>query len=166
MSGVKGKSGGKTLPRETKERSGTFRADRHNTDEPTLPVYKKAPRCPDHLEGEARTAWIKVSKVLTEMGVLTSADLHALEAYCNIYARWRTAEKELTKSLTVWGGKDGDTLVASPYVRIAKESQMLMRAWMNEFGITPSSRSRVRVNKKPEKTDKERWFGITKDSRN
>ena len=58
----------------------------------------------------------------------------------------------------VWGGIGGLTRVASPYVKIAEDSLKQLRAWMNEFGITPSSRSRVKVEKKAPVADTEDWF--------
>ncbi len=158
MAGVKGRSGRKALPKVTKELSGTFRKDQHNANEPVLPVYEKAPGPPTHITGEARKAWQRVAKVLTTMGVLTEADLHALEAYCVVYARWEDAEANL-KQYGVMLTKGG-SLFPSPYLRIAEDCLKQMRAWMNEFGITPSSRSRVKVDKKaPETPGGRDWFG-------
>ena len=158
MAGVKGRSGGKAKPKALKELAGTFRKDRHNPNEPTLPVYEKAPGPPVHVTGDARKAWIRVAKVLTTMGILTEADLHALEAYCVVYARWEDAEAQL-KQYGVMLTKGG-SLFPSPYLRIAEDSLKQLRAWMNEFGITPSSRSRVRVEKQVKETPGGRdWFG-------
>ena len=161
MSGVKGKSGRKAQPKSVKELKGTFRLDQHNEQQPVVAPLKRAPVCPSHLEGVARATWQRTAKVLIGMGVLTEADLHALEAYCVVYARWQAAEKELADagSLVVWGGIGGLTRVASPYVKITEDCLKQLRAWMNEFGITPSSRSRVRVEKKAPVADPEDWFG-------
>ena len=158
MAGVKGRSGGKAKPRAAKELAGTFRKDRHNLNEPTLPVYEKAPGPPTHLTGDARKAWHRVAEILTTMGVLTEADLQALEAYCVVVARWQDAEAQL-KQYGVMLTKGG-SLFPSPYLRIAEDCLKQMRAWMNEFGITPSSRSRVKVEKKEPVTPGGRdWFG-------
>ena len=70
-----------------KELAGTFRADQHNVNEPTLPVYSKAPGPPVHITGEARKAWQRVAKLLTTMGVLTEADLHADRFYLHVRRR-------------------------------------------------------------------------------
>ena len=91
------------------------------------------------------------------MGVLTEADLHGLEAYCLVYARWQDAEKQL-QTHGVMLTKDG-RFFASPYLKIVEDSSKQMRAWMIEFGITPSSRSRVKVEKnEPPKLENEDWF--------
>ena len=164
MSGVRGRSGRKALPRATKELTGTFRKDQHNETEPILDALVAAPRCPSHLKGEAQKTWREMAKLLTAMGVLTAVDLHALEALCVVYARWVEAEVKLEEYGTMLS--NAGRIYPSPYLRIADNSAKEMRAWMNEFGVTPSSRSRVRVDKKPEKKDQENWFGITNDSRN
>ena len=96
--------------------------------------------------------------MLLDMGVLTAADLDALEAYVVVHTRWRDAETQLG----IYGvmlTRDGQ-LFPSPYLRIAEDCLKQMRAWMNEFGITPSSRSRVKVEKRePAKLgDNEDWF--------
>ena len=92
------------------------------------------------------------------MGVLANQDLHALEAYCSSYGEWRLAKGQLRKYGMVHKGKDG-AMVVSPYVKIAEDAKKQMRAWMNELGITPSSRSRVKVEKKAPVSDPEDWFG-------
>ena len=161
MSGVRGKSGPRYKPTQVKQLAGTLRPDRVNHNEPVGPILGKMPPCPSHLNGEARKTWSKVGRALIDMGVLTGVDLQGLEAYCVVYARWQEAEKKLADSgqLIVWGGKDGLTQGPSPYLRIAEDSLKQMRAWMNEFGITPSSRSRVKVEKKAPVADPEDWFG-------
>jgi len=158
MAGVKGRSGGKAKPRAAKELSGTFRSDRHNTDEPEVAAYETAPRCPVGLKGEATKVWPRMAKLLTLMGVLTASDLDALEAYCVVYARWKDAEANLAQ-YGVMMTKEG-SFFPSPYLRIAEDCLKQLRAWMNEFGITPSSRSRVKVEKKEPVTPGGRdWFG-------
>ena len=164
MPGVKGKSGRKRLPKVVKELSGTFRKDQHNEDEPQLAAYTKAPGCPRKFTGEARKTWQRVATLLTRMGVLTEADLDAVSAYTRIFTRWEEAESQLS-TYGVMLSKGG-SLFPSPYLRIAEDCLKQRRAWMNEFGITPSSRSRVRVDKPPKQNDKDNWFGITGDSRN
>ena len=141
MSGAKGKSGREAKPKVLKELAGRFRIDRHNLDEPTRPALERAPRCPSHIKGEARKTWQRVGQLLAEMGVLTEADLHALEAYCVVYARWPDAEAHAVEFGEMLS-RDGQ-LIPSPYLRIAEDGLKQMRAWMNEFRFTPGSRSRV-----------------------
>ena len=146
MSGVKGKSGPRYKPTQSKQLAGTLRPDRVNPNEPVGPVLDKMPPCPSHLKGEARKTWSKVGRALIDMGVLTWVDLHGLAAYCVVHARWKEVETQL-QTYGVMLSKDG-SLFPSPYLKIAEDCLKQMRAWMTEFGITPSSRSRVTAQKK------------------
>jgi P27 family predicted phage terminase small subunit len=107
--------------------------------------------------GEGKKAWVRVGRVLLDMGVLTGADLHALEAYCTVYARWKDAEAHLQQNGVMLS--NAGKLFPSPYLKIAEDNSKAMRAWMTEFGITPSSRSRVSVERKKSAIpDNEDWF--------
>lgn len=83
-----------------------------------------------------------MAQLLFDAGLLTSADRAALAAYCQAYGRWVKAETELTKhgsvTLTIHG-----TLKQSPYVVVARDAMEELRKFAIEFGMTPSSRSKV-----------------------
>ena len=157
MSGIRGKSGPRYKPTQAKQLAGTLRPDRVNPNEPVGPVLGKMPPCPSHLNGEARKTWSRLGRALIDMGVLTGVDLQGLEAYCVVYARWQDVETQL-KTYGVMLSQDG-RLFPSPYLKIAEDCLKQMRAWMTEFGITPSSRSRVTAQKKETaKLGEEDWF--------
>ena len=157
MSGVKGKSGPRYKPTQAKQMAGTLRPDRVNPNEPVGPVLGKMPPCPSHLNGEAQKTWSRVGRALIDMGVLTWVDLQGLAAYCVVYARWQDVETQL-QTYGVMLSEDG-RLFPSPYLKIAEDCLKQMRAWMTEFGITPSSRSRVTAqNKETAKLGEEDWF--------
>lgn len=160
MPGVKGRSGGHNRkPTRLKELAGTLRPDRANPDEPTPEILVKAPPCPTHIVGDARKEWRKRSRILVEMGVLSRADLVALEVYCTIYARWLAAQARLDQYGMVIGHQpkldsDGNVVQEawfepSPFLRIVDESVKQMRVYLSEFGMTPSSRGRVKAVKPP-----------------
>ena len=158
MSGSKGKSGTKYLPTTIKELNGTARADRTNPDEPMVTALTEAPPAPSYLKEMAKRAWRRTAATLVEMGVLTEADLVALEAYCTLYAHYRDAERHLKDSMMITGSNGQPVL--SPYHRVSRDSLKEMKSWMQEFGLTPSGRSRVRVKKPAEagETEGEDWF--------
>lgn len=158
MSGTAGKSGRKPQPRAAKELKGTYRADQHNEDEPTPMVFTEAPACPSFLTGHARTAWQTLAEELSSTGVLSKQDLFALETFCASYGEWRTAKGQLRKYGMTHKGEDG-RVVVSPYVKIAEDAKKQIKAWANELGVTPSSRSRVKVEKKALPSDNDFWFG-------
>lgn len=103
------------------------------------------PECPDHLDDEARAEWFRTAAVLTEMGLLTKADRTALAAYCTVYSRWVTAEAQVRKFGSIVKSPHKGYPMKSPYLTIADQALEAMRKLMVEFGLTPSSRSRIRV---------------------
>lgn len=113
-----------------------------NEREPT--PRRAMPRCPHHLAGEARKEWRRVVRELYAVGLLTQVDRAALAAYCQLYARWIAAEKEIeSDGLTMITAKGG--VMQNPAVRIAATALDGMRKYLIEFGMTPSSRSRIKL---------------------
>ena len=87
----------------------------------------KYPKPPHSLDGNrvARREWRSRGKELYDLGILTVLDLPAFEMYCDLYSRWFNA--------------DADKKVA-----YAKEARM----FMNEFGMTPSARTKIHVKER------------------
>jgi P27 family predicted phage terminase small subunit len=126
------------------------------------PAPKQAvPACPSFLSPEGKKEWRRVSKELLSVGLLTIVDRAALAGYCQAYSRWKEAEEAIQEhGLTYeYTNKNGSTnVVARPEVSIARECLMLIKAFCAEFGLTPSSRSRLTVPKN-EKDEFEDFLG-------
>lgn len=112
------------------------------------------PECPDHIRGEARNEWDRISVVLYAQGVLTSIDRAALAGYCLAYGRWYDAEQVLAKTNVVLVSKDTGNMYPNPYLHIANKAMEQMHKFLIEFGMTPSSRSRITVTRASDKKDK------------
>ena len=97
-----------------------------------------AVRCPAHLSRLAKRRFRALSAELGRLGLLTNLDIDALAAYCAVWARWVEAERALNGDSGPVSYKNSNLLVAN---RCLKE----MRAFMAEFGMTPSARTRVSV---------------------
>ena len=125
---------------------GSWRGDA-NPDEPT--PERGVPECPAYIEGVARSCWEQVAPMLDEMGVLTKADGVALALLCTTFARWRLAEELLDEHGQVHPILDnnGDVkyLQQTPYVSIARNNAHALKGMLEQFGLTPSARSRIRV---------------------
>jgi len=104
-----------------------------------------APPCPAFIQGAARQHWDEVAPELEAMGVLSRIDGPMLAAYCEAFAQWRKA-LDMLKLGYVLKTASGYPLL-SPYVTVAEKSLRTMRAIASEFGMTPSSRSRLRVER-------------------
>jgi P27 family predicted phage terminase small subunit len=105
-----------------------------------------APTRPDWLEPEAKREWSRITPELERLGLLTVVDRGALAAYCQAWGRAVAAEKVLTTYGLTFSTPNG-YLQQRPEVAIAQKSWQLVRAFAAEFGLTPSARSRLSVQK-------------------
>ncbi|TWU12089.1 Phage terminase, small subunit [Symmachiella macrocystis] len=105
----------------------------------------EVPDCPEHLDDVARAEWFRTAKVLLDMGLLTLADRSALAAYCVAYSRWVHAEEQVKKYGTIVKSPAKGFPMKSPYLTVADQAMEAMRKLMVEFGLTPSSRSRIKL---------------------
>ncbi len=122
-----------------------------NDREPVAP--DGVPECPDYLDDVARSEWFHTSSVLKDMGLLSRADRAALAAYCVAYSRWVAAEAQVKKYGTIVKSPAKGFPMKSPYLTVADQAMESMRKFMVEFGLTPSSRSRIKVPNKSEAAD-------------
>jgi P27 family predicted phage terminase small subunit len=107
---------------------------------------KKAPKCPAWLDAEAKKEWKRVAKQLEELGTLTEVDMAAFAGYCEAYARWKEAEEFITKHGTIVKTPSGYWQQV-PQVSIAQTYLKIMVKFCEQFGLTPSSRSRIVAEK-------------------
>lgn len=97
---------------------------RVNLEEPTAPAG--APEAPGYLRADARAVefWDEHAPMLAGMGVLTKADRHALALLCDSFSRWQSDRDD-------------------------HKRREEFRKLLAEFGLTPSSRSGLKVREKP-----------------
>ena len=115
----------------------------------------KIPVKPRILQGIAKTEWHRITKLLHGLGLLTEIDRTALAAYCQAYERWVKAERKIRKDGMVVTSDNGFPCI-SPYISISNKALENMKKFLTEFGMTPASRTRVKV----EKPKKEEGFDI------
>ena len=137
---MKGRKPKPTLMRELEGNPGKRPI---NDREPRAPAG--IPDCPDFLDDEAKAEWFRIVPVLMEMGLLSRADRSALAAYCMAYSRWVRAEGLVRKFGEIVKSPEKGFPMKSPYLTVADQALETMRKLMVEFGLTPSSRSRIRV---------------------
>ena len=104
------------------------------------------PSCPRWLNVEAKKEWARIVPELSLLGLLTNVDRLTLAGYCQAYARWRQAEEAIEKYGMI-GKTEGGYVQQLPYVSIAQKSLQLMKNLAAEFGLTPSARTRISVEK-------------------
>ena len=103
---------------------------------------KGAPQCPEWLNEEAKKEWNRLAKNLENLGTLTELDMAAFAGYCQAYARWKEAEEFIEKHGTIVKTPSGYWQQV-PQVSIAQSNLKIMLKFCSEFGLTPSSRSRI-----------------------
>lgn len=111
-----------------------------NRDEPTPQIGASVP---EFLSDEGRAQWDRIAPMLERAGLLTEIDADALEMYCEAYARWRHANVQLARYGVVVKGGPGRPIQHSPYLSISNVAFDQMRHILGQFGMTPSSRTRV-----------------------
>ncbi len=143
-----GRRGPPPIPTKMKVLAGNPGKRRLNKKEPKPP--KNTPRCPAWLSSDAKAAWRRLVPQLERMGVLTVVDRDALVAYVQTYARWKRAEEWLDKHGEVYPLRDEQGRVRCmqqfPQVAIARNLAQLLKSYQQEFGLTPSARTRIEVN--------------------
>ena len=132
--------GRKPKPTALKELEGNLGGRPLNQNEPR--PNKKAPRCPSWLEEEAKKEWKRMGKMLEQLGLLTEMDMAAFAGYCQAYARWKEAEEFITQHGTMIRTPNG-YLQQVPQVSIAQTNLKIMLKFCEQFGLTPSARSRI-----------------------
>ena len=155
--------GRKPQPTALRVLRGNPRKHALNADEPT-PTALENPPPPDWLGTEAQAEWLRLAPILGRLGLVTETDTNALAAYCEAWATWKHATQQIRKWGMVLKTKDSDIPKVSPYVKIAHNALLQMRGLLLEFGMTPSSRARMRTvePRTPTTMPAGKWAGLLK----
>src|SRR4051794_7754205 len=105
------------------------------------------PRPPAHVSDGARKIWPRLAEMLDSSGVLTKADAIAFEVLCeadllDARAAIKAFGSQYFEATTEAGGR---IIRPHPAVAAIRDADRRIRAWLVEFGLTPSARSRVTV---------------------
>lgn len=103
------------------------------------------PRPPEHLSDEEKAKWKVVVRELHPLGLVTRIDVDALAMYCVIFVRWMKAEKMVREKGEIIKTAAGN-IIQNPYLSIANRALEQLNKLGAEFGMTPSSRSRVKAD--------------------
>lgn len=137
--------GRKPLPSTVVQLRGNPGKRRLNDAEPKPAA--KTPTCPACLGAEARKEWQRLARELGGLGLLTRLDRGVLAAYCQAHALWVEAVASIGRYGTMVKSPNGFPM-QSPYVAVANKQVDIMIRLAAELGMTPSSRSRIRVGER------------------
>lgn len=135
--------GRKPKPTKIKQLEGNPGKRALNKQEPK--TKSVIPICPSHLKGAARTEWGTLTKELHALGLISTVDRAALAICCTAWADYVQASNKLVKEGAVIISDKGG-MYQNPWVAIKKRSMDQVMKFYSEFGMTPSSRSRVKVD--------------------
>lgn len=157
-------------PDELKKAKGTLQACRVNSDQPS--VLPGMPEIPSGLTGLAKKKFVELAKELVQMKVVTPHDRLILEQISKEWALFKELEKVLKKDGLFYHSRvtekteevmpDGEKLtkvkerVTKTSVRSHPALTARNQCWANimkglqECGLTPSTRSKLKVVKKEE----------------
>lgn len=154
------KTGRPSKPTNVKKRQGNPGRRPLNQNEP---AFKGTTTPPLHLDPIAKSEWRRLRPRLEFHDMLTPADRVAFAAYCSAYSRLVQAERFLASDAargSLVYKTEGGALKPWPHVGIAERSAQQMHRFLTEFGLTPSSRSRLDITTpKKEEDDEDFLFG-------
>lgn len=104
----------------------------------------KIPNCPSWLDDVAKAEWKRVIPDLAGAGLVTTIDRSALAAYCVAFSTAKSAEEIIQREGLTFTMENGYTQ-QHPAVGIRNNALEMMRKFMAEFGMTPASRSKIKL---------------------
>lgn len=134
--------GRKPKPSAVKALAGNPGKRALNAAEPQPAVPDGPPNAPRFMAETAQREWRRIVRFLLDAGIYTHVDHATLEAYCVVYGRWIDAEKQVQELGPIIETVNGN-MITNPYLAVANRCLKQMQSLAAEFGMTPSSRSRV-----------------------
>jgi P27 family predicted phage terminase small subunit len=157
-------SGRRAKPTKLKKLAGNPGKRELNEKEPKPRCVE--PEMPPNLGKLAAAEWKSIVAELQPLGMLSSVDGKALAAYCHAFEQWVAADKEVSARgiiveepiLDKEGNEVGTKIKRNP-ADIASQSWLkVMKSYLIEFGMTPSSRTRLRIDKPQGNEDPEEAY--------
>jgi P27 family predicted phage terminase small subunit len=134
-------AGRRPLPTKLRILHGERHQDRLNQDEP-VPV-PTSPQVPTEASLPVQLVWRETVRELEGMGLAYASDADSLRCFCEAVVQHRRASAVLSKSPVLVVGLHGN-LVRNPALQIQRDCAQTIRAFAQEFGLTPSARSSIR----------------------
>jgi len=112
------------------------------------PINKKEPKCntiarrPTWISRMAKAVWREYGPEMEKMGLLSKVDEPLFAAFCTAVAEFRWCEEYLKENGRLIETPKG-FLQTSPVVSQRKQALELVRQFGSEFGLSPSSRSKI-----------------------
>lgn len=140
-----GARGPRAKPTEIKELEGNPGKRRLN-NKPVFDLTDACRKPPPYLGSYAKKEWKRVLPLLERNGLFTDADYIPLAAYCQAVDTWIIAEKA-KRANGMTDVTDKGNVIQRPEVGIANSALQNILKFGREFGLSPSSRADLDVDK-------------------
>lgn len=125
---------------------------RSRDGEPRPSALEKVPRPPSHLNRRAAALWRQNLPELIHMRLIAKIDIGSLAGYFSALATAQEADERLKKepwtTTTARGGSR-----PNPLFKIRDDALKLVQKFAAEFGLSPSTRSRIKGSTASEQKD-------------
>lgn len=115
-------------------------------------VTPERPSAPDLLKGEARKEWFRITRLLSDAGLLTKLDRAVVAGYCVAWARWLECEKMVEERGMILRSPNGIPIY-SPYLSASNRAMEQLRQYAEQMGLSGSARSRIKAIETPASLD-------------
>lgn len=110
----------------------------------SVPHTSGPPKTPAGLSTAEISEWNLVVGQMEAVGTISPDNAAVVEVYVRNICRMREAEQHLAEEGTVFPAANG-ILMASPWLKVSRESSAIVLKCAAELGLTPSARSRVHI---------------------
>lgn len=147
-----GARGPKPTPTAILQKRGSWLA-KVNRNEPLPP--DDLPIKPDDMNEDSEQLWTMLEPMLANMGVLKQPDGLALQQLVSIWAEWHKYDQYLQNNPDTLEVLDNNGMIREiklhPYVKQRSKCSDQLDKHLANFGLTPSSRSRISLDPKDKK---------------
>jgi len=152
--------GRRNKPTKIKEIEGNPGGRKLNKLEPKPPLASLEP--PEGLEGYALATWARTAPLLSNLRVFTEADRDALESYCVAYGTFKKACEIMRDNEAKMASSRKALILYKSAHSVMRHSQDMMRKLAVEFGMTPSSRTRIPTGSGTgDESEDDKFFGAS-----
>lgn len=138
--------GRKPTPSKIKKLRGNPDHRPRNMDEPEFETA--IPEPPAHLSAAALVEWNRITHELAAKNVITIVDQAIIALYCQAYAQWAYHSDQLEQEEHFLTTPKGYRYM-NPQIGLINTLGEKLAKYAAELGITPSSRSRIKVTATP-----------------
>lgn len=133
---------------------------RGNPGRRPLPLHEfnpepRIPNCPEHLKGEARNEWDRITPELLRYGLISDADRAMVAMMCTTWAHYCEAE-QMVERISASADAAASANRYPPLARwitISARAVEIYKSLCTEFGMSPATRSRVMAREQRNTTD-------------